>query len=869
VSSLVRPKLLSLLVILVLVLSSFAALKIVPVSGVSLPFSDGFESGSFSGWTGTSIGSGCNVSVQSSIVRTDSYAANVTSPAGNTKTMFYASFTGVGTVYARGFVRFPNLTALSVNDDRCALIWLSGGVDKGVLGIRNVSGVLRWYLSGWVGTTWTWYSNPTLTVAVDTWYCIEFKIAVGVGTGESRGWVDGSEFGALIGLNNTMDSATVGYARFGNYAPSLHGVFSTLWDDCKVQTSYIGTGGEEPPPTGTWVFVRDPAASLTEVRRVEFALGNQSVPYITLAPGDVVNYASISSYAGLILCTYGSSAYNQSAVFEFCKTKQVIVDVADAAELNNFDTPDLDLKLTSTTTFIADLGWFKNGDVVPFNGDGKTASVYLTCINITTLTGLGNVTVISRFDASWAHVWRETDGGSTSYEGLWVTDFTGFSSKTEWAGIWIFMDVLDRTASLKLGSAVKWMGDGTAHRSLAVWMTWWQDFYAAHPAWVFGWNKTGSSVDVRDINYTIIGNGSRYVFWSACIHGDEKLPAAGIARAAELVVADAEAGGYWSRRLQDITLIIIPIVNPDGYYNNTRDNKNGYNLNREFPPGGVTTQPEAWALRNLTDLYKPDIAFDLHEGGQYEPNDWVYPGQMSDSGLSVRTFTLAALAQAKAEFALLGHWGLYTDGGVSVDIGKIRNIEQSGITSMFVSWTAYTYQAMSSLYECIVSNSYAAREMCYATEYYTHALMYSTQHLAKNLNDSFAVYSSARIASLTWSAASNKTTVLLNSTGLTSTITGVDVGPRAKPLLVYVDSVNKTEGSGWSWSSSTGTVTIPNATNIIEISWVGEPPPPPPGDILTSPYVTVPLAAFVITGIGVIAYSGYRKLTKTKKREVS
>jgi hypothetical protein len=619
------------------------------------------------------------------------------------------------------------------------------------------------------------------------------------------------------------------------------------------------------------VFVRDPAGNLTEVRRVEFALGNQSIPYVFLAPGDVTNYASISSYAGLILCAYGSSAYNLTAVWEFAKVKQVICDVADAILLNNFDTPDLDLKLTSTTTFVADLGWFKNGDVVPFNGDGKDASIYLTCISITKLTSLGNVTVISRYDASWAHVWRETDGGSTAYEGLWVTDFTGFSAKTEWAGIWIFLDVIDRTVTLKLGSAVKWMGTGTAHRSLAVWMAWWQDFYVAHPLWVFGWNKTGSSVDARDINYTIIGNGSRYVVWSAGIHGNEKLPVAGIARAAELVVADAEAGGYWSQRLQDITLLIVPIINVDGYYDNHRENQNGYDLNRQFPPGGTTTQPEAWALRNLTNTFKPDIVFDLHEGASSEPNDWVYPGQMTDSVLSVRTFTLAALAQAKAEFGALGHWGLFTDGGVSVDIGKIRNIEQSGITSMFVSWSAYTYQAMSNLYECIVglSNAYAARQMCYATEYYTHALMLSTEHLAKNLNDSFAAYSSARIASLSWSAVSNKTTVMLNSTGLTSTITGIDVGSRVKPLRVYVDSVNRTEGSGWSWSSSTGVVTVSNATNIIEISWVGEPPPPPPGDILTSPYVTIPLAAFVITGIGAIAYSGYRKATKSKKREVS
>src|SRR4030042_4634925 len=278
-------------------------------------------------------------------------------------------------------------------------------------------------------------------------------------------------------------------------------------------------------------------------------------------------------------------------------------------------------------------------------------------------------------------------------------------------------------------------------------MTWWQDFYAAHPAWVFGWNNTGSSVDLRDINYTIIGNGSRYVLWSACIHGNEKFTGPGIARACELVVADAEAGGYWSQRLQDITLIIVPIVNPDGYYSNIRENRNGYNLNREFPPGGTTTQPEAWAMRKLTALYKTDVNFDLHEGAAVEPNDWIYPGQMTDSGLSVRTFTLAALAQAKAEFALLGHWGLYTDGGVNVDIGKIRNIEQSGIKSMFVSWSAYTYPAMSNLYEGIVglSNAYAARQMCYATEYYTHALMLSTEHLAKNLKPSFGFYFSAKV----------------------------------------------------------------------------------------------------------------------------
>src|SRR5690606_21403345 len=61
--------------------------------------------------------------------------------------------------------------------------------------------------------------------------------------------------------------------------------------------------------------------------------------------------------------------------------------------------------------------------------------------------------------------------------------------------------------------------------------------------------------------------------------------------------------------LSNLTLMVIPILNPDGALNYTRVNANGIDLNRDARD---LSQPESIILRNCFEQFNPDYCFNLH-----------------------------------------------------------------------------------------------------------------------------------------------------------------------------------------------------------------------------------------------------------------
>lgn len=62
--------------------------------------------------------------------------------------------------------------------------------------------------------------------------------------------------------------------------------------------------------------------------------------------------------------------------------------------------------------------------------------------------------------------------------------------------------------------------------------------------------------------------------------------------------------------LKECTLMIIPMLNPDGANVYTRENINKVDLNRDAKN---LTQPESIALRKLFESFQPDFCFNLHD----------------------------------------------------------------------------------------------------------------------------------------------------------------------------------------------------------------------------------------------------------------
>jgi predicted deacylase len=134
------------------------------------------------------------------------------------------------------------------------------------------------------------------------------------------------------------------------------------------------------------------------------------------------------------------------------------------------------------------------------------------------------------------------------------------------------------------------------------------------------WGAIGRSVDDRPIEGMVVGSGSSRIMLIGGIHGDEPegLPLV------ERLVDDLGQNRSLSR---DATILIVRNINPDGTADRTRTNKNGVDLNRNFPaanwdssarqprfhPGtGPASEPETQVLVQLIQEFEPHRILVMH-----------------------------------------------------------------------------------------------------------------------------------------------------------------------------------------------------------------------------------------------------------------
>lgn len=844
-------------------------------------FIDDFETGDLTSWTTTTKPAACNLTVQTAYKNSGTYALKMNTTgitSGTVITRVQKTMTDSSTVYTRFYVMFPNLT-LQDNDDRMAVLWYSpptsaGAYDKGVLGVRNFAGEVRFYITS-ISASGTQIASVTdVLPVINTWYCLEFKMVISATAGESRLWIDGVEKASVSGVDNSRDSLFIQKVSLGSWLINIqHDNMSAYFDDLTSADAYVGPIGEEPPAGDTWAVI----STTTAGDYFRWFLANQSILFVNIAPSDVVNLGSISNYLALFVSTTGGAeaTYNVTAIEEFCKTKMVLLNMDDfVGKMHANLAAQVSSQNIISITYLVDLGWFDTANVVPFNGNNGAALKAGKTILWSGLTGAGwsNCTRIADFDATHAAIFRETDGGSTAYEGCWIADMGEMSYKSLVNPVWNIANLVDIVSTVTIGTwTTNYPANGVTHATLATQTAWWQAFAYAHPTWA-NWSKLEHlSQGGRDQNVSFIGSGSRYIWLESAIHGNEKIPTYASRAVAEYIVADAEAGGIWATRLTEVTVIILPILNVDGYNDNHREDEAGRDLNRQWEPGATTPTncAEVWNIKNLIgNLSSVPIMFiDLHEGGSSEPNDYIYAAYMPSSPLDVKGFGITTLQNSRTEWQTRNHWGNFTDGGYNFPIDTIHAIEQGSITSMAEQW-ASQQGMMAVLPESIVwSPSLAAIQTLYGIDYYTNLVLRCISSQDRMRPENFLVYARGNIKSMTYDNEVLK--LKIDSSALsspaTTSIVKVDVGNGTKPLSVLMDGVVLTEGAGWTWSATTGQAVITGIINALELSWTEAPPPETGLDI---PYTTISLVAFSVAGGSVIAIAGYRRATKTKKKVI-
>ncbi len=101
-----------------------------------------------------------------------------------------------------------------------------------------------------------------------------------------------------------------------------------------------------------------------------------------------------------------------------------------------------------------------------------------------------------------------------------------------------------------------------------------------------------------------------------------------------------------SRNFDNLNLILVPMVNPDGNEAHRRRNDNGADLNRNHV---ILTEPETQLLHALFEKYSPEVTLDVHE---YGGGTWLEHGYIKDLGEQLDCPSNPAIPRQLKDFAL-------------------------------------------------------------------------------------------------------------------------------------------------------------------------------------------------------------------------
>ncbi len=216
---------------IILVISILASTLIfLPQQGVfaATVFTDDYETGTFSNWSGTEIWSPSSMQITSntSIVFAGNYSADCALDGTNgTYAFAYTNLTSPlpTTIYHREYIRVSDLPPAGTETDLFGIMDVIGsGHHLGTIGIRSDSSNYLWRVKYYNGSDEIAYSSPA-NIKTDTWYYIEIMVKSGSGTGQVSVWIaedltNITQSSPTIDLPNLVNDANpIGAVFFGGY----------------------------------------------------------------------------------------------------------------------------------------------------------------------------------------------------------------------------------------------------------------------------------------------------------------------------------------------------------------------------------------------------------------------------------------------------------------------------------------------------------------------------------------------------------------------------------------------------------------------------------------------------------------------------
>jgi len=791
-------------------------------SEAKLVLNDGFETGDFRAWNGTYITAGGTATVDDAGSYEGTYHShfrtNDSIPEVNYAYCYEDLSSSVTEVYARGYFKIAEGLPLDNNDERFGLVGFEvNGHLQATFRVYRYGGVDNFNIVGLNGTAGIAKSAESIYPSLGQWYCIEFYVRMHDSSGEYRAWVNGIEQIAITNVDTTIYGSSVTCVRFGlTYTANVDHSVDVYCDSAVISTRPIGL-------LYTFAVIGNETA-IPAIRNFYWLFGNQSIIYRILEPAKAGGASDIALFDGIVVWTL-DGGYNASAVREYARNKVVISHMGDFCRfLYPALNSSMEIVAASTVNYTRDWGNFRSGDVVEMHNMTSNVNKLLT-VTDSGVSGFSNVSSVTRYNSTRIATFYMN--GTNAKSGFFVMDLDATTPGTDYDGIWHTFPAVKMVKDFPTGRYARWFANGVEHWTYDQVMAWLSNWVAQAPK---GMNvsllRIGKSALGRDINATRFGNGTRYCVIDAALHGEEKNPTLSVLRLLEVIQNDFDGNGYWKRRLNEISVIVIPIMNPDGYISGSRYNGHGIDLNRQFPPQN-TTEPEVWALRWLWGNYSTFVYVNLHEGRHWQPLDYYYSINYTTINVEVTGFSKQNIYWTANDFEILNHWGYYTEGTWStnpVPIGQVRLFSQhAGSGGQANLGASYLYNISSYLVESFVWSSdyngtnHKARQILWAMDYYVATALGLTSHIDRLRGDDFLVVTQGKIKSLTWTDRLRLEIDPSDSANIANGTTKIDVGDRPKPSLVVVDGNAQAAGKDWIWYS--GVVTITSAKAEIEIIW--------------------------------------------------
>lgn len=120
----------------------------------------------------------------------------------------------------------------------------------------------------------------------------------------------------------------------------------------------------------------------------------------------------------------------------------------------------------------------------------------------------------------------------------------------------------------------------------------------------------GQSVEGRDIHLLTLGRGERKVMLWSQMHGDEPSATPALLDFIDFLLDRREEDATARLVLDELTLLVVPMLNPDGAELYERRNAQGIDINRDALH---LATPEGQLLKRLRDTHEPMLGFNLHD----------------------------------------------------------------------------------------------------------------------------------------------------------------------------------------------------------------------------------------------------------------